>query len=367
MTTDVRMPPLTTVVDRPRATYGQNLVTTVLGLWFVAGLMLDAWAHNNLVGLESFFTPWHAVFYVGFAASGAWVCWLVWGNRERGLGLAAVPVGYELAVVGLPAFAVGALGDLVWHTALGIEQSLRILFSPTHLLIVTSMVLIVTSPLRAAWSDPALPERASLRRLLPAVLTTGLATTLVLLFLQYANALVWSGPDIHWALSNPLDHLVALDEPYPDTLAAAIAVTAVVLLAPLLLLLRRWRLPFGTATIMYAVLAGLAGAITEFQGPEILAAVVLAGVGVDVLLVRLRPGPDRRAAFLAFAALAPALTWTLYLGAAFIRVGRLPAVTEYWTGMPVTAGLIGLLLAVVCRPGRTAVVGLGRPDGGSTR
>jgi hypothetical protein len=350
MTTQVRVPPAA-VADRPRATYADNLVTTVLGLWFVAGLMLDAWAHNNLAGLESFFTPWHAVFYTGFAATGGWVCWLVWRHRDRGLGLAAVPVGYELAAVGLPAFALGGLGDLTWHTTIGIEQSLRILFSPTHLLIVTAMVLIVTSPLRSAWSDPTLPDRPSLRRLFPAVLSTAFAATLVLLFLQYGNALVWSGWGVTRALDNPMDPAALVDGgPMPDDLSASVALTTVVLLAPLLLLLRRWHLPAGSVTVLFAVLAGLSGAITEFGAPEILVAVVLAGVAADALLVRLRPGPGRRRAFLAFAGLVPLLTWALYLAAAAWRAGRLPAIPEYWTGLPVTAGLLGLLLAVVCLP-----------------
>jgi hypothetical protein len=216
------------------------------------------------------------------------------------------------------------------------------------------MVLIVTSPLRAAWSDPTLPDRPSLRRLLPAVLTTAFAATLVLLFLQYGNALVWSGWGVTQALDNPMDLATPLDGPMPDDLAGSVALTTVVLLAPLLLLLRRWRLPAGTATVIFTVLAGLSGAITEFRAPEILVAAVLAGVVSDALLVRLRPGPDRRRAFLGFAALVPLLTWTLYLAAAAWRAGRLPAIPEYWTGLPVTAGLLGLLLAVVCLPGPVA-------------
>ena len=67
---NLRMPDATA---RPRASYRDDLVTIVLGLWFVVGLLLDAWAHNNLRGLESFFTPWHGVFYSGFAATAAWI------------------------------------------------------------------------------------------------------------------------------------------------------------------------------------------------------------------------------------------------------------------------------------------------------
>ncbi|MFL6088303.1 MAG: hypothetical protein ACJ74F_35090, partial [Mycobacterium sp.] len=48
----------------------------------------------------------------------------------------------------------------VWHTAWGIETTINILFSPSHLGLGASMVIIVTSPLRAMWSDPEVPAAA---------------------------------------------------------------------------------------------------------------------------------------------------------------------------------------------------------------
>ena len=141
---------------RPRASYRTDLVTALLGVWLTVGLMVDAWAHNNLRELETFFTPWHGLFYSGFVAIAAWICWQILQSLQAGRrGLAAVPVGYALGLLGLPLFAVAGVGDMIWHTTFGIETSLDILFSPTHLLLVTSMVLIITSPLRSAWSDPA--------------------------------------------------------------------------------------------------------------------------------------------------------------------------------------------------------------------
>lgn len=61
------------------------------------------------------------------------------------------------------------------------------------------MILVVTSPLRAAWSNPGLPAALRLRRLLPAILSLGPRG--VLLFLQYANALVWDPRSVVFALS----------------------------------------------------------------------------------------------------------------------------------------------------------------------
>jgi hypothetical protein len=342
-------------VARPRASYRDDLVTVVLGLWFVVGLLLDAWAHNNLPGLESFLTPWHAVFYSGFTVTAAWICWLVWrGRGADGVTPASVPMGYGLAVLGLPMFALAGAADFAWHTVFGVEQALRILFSPTHLALVSAMVLIVTSPLRSAWAGPGEPERPTLRRLLPAVVGLAFATTLVMLLLQYANALVWTPDDVVAALSDPLDGTVTWSVS-PVELASSIAVTNAVLLAPLLILARRWSAPPGSATVVFTAVAGLAAAITVLHGAAIIVGVVVAGVLVDLLLAGLRPGPTRRSAYLVFAGLTPVVVWYVYVAAASLAGGGLPRITEYWTGIPLAAGLMGLLLGVLSRPSRDAV------------
>ena len=352
---NIRLPDAT--VARPRASYRDDLVTVVLGLWFVVGLLLDAWAHNNLHGLESFLTPWHGVFYSGFTVTAGWMSWMVWRHARgeaNGVTLASVPVGYGLGVLGLPMFALAGVGDFAWHTVFGVEQALRILFSPTHLALVSAMVLIVTSPLRSAWSNPDRPERPTLRRLLPAVLGLAFATTLVMLLLQYANALVWTPDSVVVALSNPLDGTVEWTFS-PVELASSIAVTNAVLLAPLLILARRWSPPPGSATVVFTAVAGLAAAITVLHGAAIIVGVLVAGVLVDLLLVWLRPGPARRSAGLVFAGLTPVVVWYIYMAAASLAGGGLPRVTEYWTGIPLAAGLMGLLLGVLSRPSRDSV------------
>src|SRR5215217_9458733 len=102
---------------RPRASYRADMITVLLSLWVLVGVFLDAWAHNNLPALETFFTPWHAVLYSGFVAVGGWICWIVWrGVRDGRRGIAAVPAGYGLAVPGVPLFALAGMGDYLWHS-----------------------------------------------------------------------------------------------------------------------------------------------------------------------------------------------------------------------------------------------------------
>ncbi|HZG91636.1 MAG TPA: hypothetical protein VEZ42_15595 [Pseudonocardia sp.] len=329
---------------RPQAPVRTDAVTTALGVWFALGLFVDAYAHANIPELETFFTPWHAIFYSGFAATAGWILWTVWGHvRDGRRGRAAVPLGYGMGLVALPVFAVSGGADLVWHEVIGIETTTDIFFSPSHLGLITSMVLILTCPFRAAWARWAPGSRPPLRAVLPAVLTLAFATSLVLLFLTYANALVYGSSGVVGSLST-------VDGDGPDRIAASIVITTVVLLAPLLLVARRWHLPRGTATTVFGICALISATLTGFENLEIAFAVLAAGALVDVLAAALRPTADRRTAFWLFGAFAPVLTWAVYLGAASVAVGSLPTVTEFWTGTPLVAGLVGWMVAALMLP-----------------
>lgn len=335
---------------RQRPSYRDDLVTALLGVWFAVGLFLDAWAHNNIPELESFFTPWHAVFYSGFAATGAWILWLIWRNLQSGRrGMAAVPIGYGLALVGLPVFAIAGAGDYLWHTIFGIEQNLTILFSPTHVALVSSMVVILTSPLRAAWSDPNLPAAPSFGRLLPALLSLSFASSLVLLFTQYANAASFAADTIVGVFS----YQPGQRDGGAGEVASMILFTNLLLVAPLLFLARRWRLPFGVATLLCTALAGLSGAINGFENLSTVVTLVVAGIAIDLLAAWIRPAADRRYAFWGFGAAASFVTWALYFAIASITVGQLPSVNEIWTGAPIVQTFMGLLVAVLMLPNAT--------------
>ena len=51
-----------------RTTWGEDLITVVLGSWLTLGGFVDGYAHRNLDTPETFFTPWHAVLYSGYLA-----------------------------------------------------------------------------------------------------------------------------------------------------------------------------------------------------------------------------------------------------------------------------------------------------------
>jgi hypothetical protein len=327
--------------SRPRRPWRVDAVTMLLSTWLLIGVVVDGWAHNNLEALETFFTPWHALFYSGFLATAGWILAVAARARTSGRhGLAALPAGYDLAVVGVVVFAVGGLGDLGWHTIFGIEQDIQALFSPTHLLLFVGMALILSTPVRAAWTDPAGETTPSYLRFLPVVASATLTTVLVAFCFMYWAAFTW------------MVGVNSLDEYTEYALVngvASVLATNLILLAPLLLLARRWRLPFGTATTIYGGVGVLIGAVDAFHHPAMLVAAVVAGLVVDGLLHVLLPSPARPRRFWAAGALVPLATWGAYF-AAVARIGGIGWSAELWTGTIAWACLLGLALSVLMLP-----------------
>src|SRR5262249_50761660 len=112
----------TRVAIRPPDSAAFDWALSVLSAVFVGGLFLDGWAHAHGHVDQSFFTPWHAVFYAGYGATALALGAALVRNHARGHGWReAVPAGYGLSLLGALVFAVGGVGDLIWHTVFGIE------------------------------------------------------------------------------------------------------------------------------------------------------------------------------------------------------------------------------------------------------
>lgn len=319
-----------------------DLLTALLSAWLIAGVFLDAWAHNTRPALETFFTPWHAVLYSGFLATGGWITWTACRARRRGGSWATVPAGYGLAACGVVVFAVAGLGDMLWHVVFGIERDLAALLSPTHLGLFVGMLLIVTAPLRSAWAEPGEA------RLLPAALSLLLAGTLTAFVLQPFH------PMAHNFVSRRLATLILERTGSSFAVArsmltglAGFMIATLCLFAPVLLLVRRWRPPAGALAGMVAVQSLLMQGTIGFRDPLLAGLGALGALAVEGLWWALHPegGPRRR---LAFAGLAPPLFWGTYMAGIAIRDGGLGWGVEFWSGTLVWSGLtlLGLALAI---------------------
>lgn len=334
-----------TAAARPQLSRRVHLGTVGFGSWLILGLSVDGWAHTN-GRPETFFTPWHGLFYSGFLAT-AW--WMIWqASRHR-----PVPVGYGLGMVAVAIFAMGGVADLIWHQIFGIEVDLEALFSPSHLVLFSGALLIVTSPLRAAWHDPA-SLAPTFGEFLPTLLSATLtAATVSFILLPFSPFLTGAG-------SAGIYHFLAMEsemgradgwmvEAIQKVGLASFLITTLVLMAPLLMLARRWRLPFGTFTVLLGTVAVLMSGIGAFELAPIALAAVIAGLVGDVLTGMLRPSSSRPGAFWPLAGAVPAALWLAYfiLTAVFDELGWS---VELWAGIAAMSAMAGFALALLMVP-----------------
>ena len=348
---EIQMRPAAQTLERPRVGWGDDLVTIVLGLWLIAGVFVDGFAHNNLRGtIESFFTPWHAILYSGFTAAALWTTWLVAREVRRGrTGFNAIPVGYELGLLGVVIFGMGGVGDMIWHQVFGIEVGIAALLSPTHLLLLFGGTLVVTSPLRSAWAAGS--RNPGFLEFLPALLSSLAALSFVSFFHMYAWGLT-AVPDgkgyMDWlelrggeVMFNHASRLAAMGTLFSN----------VILMTAVLLLLRRWRTPVGTFTLLFALnTVGMTVIEGSVGWPSVIASAV-AGLIADAWIAWRNPSPTRVLELRVLATVLPLAIWGLHYLVRHLT-GGIALEREFWTGIMVMTALSGLVLSVLVVPPR---------------
>ncbi|MHB8510488.1 MAG: hypothetical protein ACYDGR_17915, partial [Candidatus Dormibacteria bacterium] len=105
-------------------------LVAALSVWMLSGLYMDGWAHDHFgADLTTFFTPWHGFLYAGFSLLAGYICLNFLIRVRQGCTWRdALPAGYLPSLVGVGLFAVGAVGDLIWHTLFGIEVDIEALY-----------------------------------------------------------------------------------------------------------------------------------------------------------------------------------------------------------------------------------------------
>src|SRR5437588_5957437 len=305
---------------------------TVVALctWLMAGAYLDAWAHRHLARLETFFTPWHGVLYSGIFAILIFLGVRALRNQGRGHRLdQALPAGYGLSLVGCVLFGIGGVIDMFWHLRFGIEVSLQALVSPPHLLLMLALGLIVTGPLRAAWRRPGT------RAPWTAVISATLLLSMFTFFDQFDQPLVnvWAAGQVF--LPDTLHYTEELG-------ILGIMVQTALLTGVVLYLLSRFTLPFGSITLLAGLNGILLGSLAE--NFNLIPVAILGGLLADLVMLWLRPGPQRITALRLAAVIGPVGVSSLYLLAVQLTQGIAWPVT-LWLGSIVVSGAIGLLLS----------------------
>jgi len=288
----------------------REIVTAALGGWILAGAGLDAWWHVSSPDLETFLTPAHAVLYSGFAVTSWWMVreWRV----ARTAGLASVHVP---SVVGLGLFAVGGVGDLIWHSTFGVERQIGAVASPSHIVLMAGAALVLSAPLRTAWNRAIAGWRQMIAPFLSAVSLVALAS----LVFSFLSPFVRAGAggtletQRYWIGEMPYD--------VQRTFVASVLVSNVILFGSLLALVRRWRVPrlftFGLVLVPTVVVM----AVGSFRPPEMIAVAVCGAGLVELLHAWLRPSEDRRRYHL-FGFAGPMAFWVSYVALVPTLVGE---------------------------------------------
>lgn len=310
--------------------------------WFTIGLFLDGWAHTHMPQLETFFTPWHAVLYSGYLSVALFLVVAAFRNHERGYDwMKSIPNGYGLSLLGAGIFAVGGVGDMTWHILFGIERNVEALLSPTHLILATGMLLMLTGPMRAAWRRPP-SASTGWKALLPTLVCLLFVFSVFTFFTQYAH------PFINLAGELPLGDNTGFG-------LISILFQAALLMALLLPIVRRFTLPFGAFTLVFTVNIALMSVLGNHY--QLIPAAFLAGLGADILYGWLKPSSVRVNELRIFAFAAPAFLYLCY----FINLELLPFLNpqrfygiqwsiHLWLGAVFMAGIIGFLLSYLVAP-----------------
>lgn len=239
----------------------------------------------------------------------------------------------------------------MWHSIFGIELDLEALISPSHLVLFAGALMVLTSPLRWAWFDPAsrAPTQAEL---LPAVLAATLVAATLGFFMMPFSPFISNGASsarYRFLAENPTPLNAWLAEEIRIVVLASVLISTVIVMAPTLLLARRWPLPPGSVTLLFGTMAVLMSALLGFRMAPTLLAALAGGVAGDVLARRLRPSPSRPGAFCAFGAAVPAVLWLAYFGVLAVSAD-VGWPVELWGGITVLSALAGFGLALLVVP-----------------
>jgi len=345
----------------------ERLHRIMLGVVFfwACAVYVDA-RHHAYDGfrIESFFIPEHVPLYSGWLAACAVLGIYYLQSARQGLPFSSrLPSSYWLVALGAIAYGLAGGFDLLWHATFGFEQNLAVTWSPSHLALVASHLLVLAGILRFSLAHRLDGDTRSLIAALPLLIPVA--------------AILWHAMWTTW-YSNPLTadyasggalvgQLDAFDHLEYGAWTAAVAGTLgmlwnVAILIPFLIVpLARWRLPVGSITLVVALYSVIMAAVVDtwiylpaFLGGAILGDVVWAWI-------RRNGRTDQPLAYTAVGVVVALAQGIGYFAAvALLPLGILWPV-HLWAGVLVMSAAVGGWLAYVAAGSAAAP-----PAGGSS-
>ena len=360
---------------RPEATLREDAVMIALGVFTLTALFWDGIVHNNLVGIDSFWSWAHIAMYTGLTALGVWIATVLLRHQpdRQVLDISMIPRGYGLAVIALPLAALAGPADFTWHSIYGFENQVDSAYSPPHQGLFIAGALLAAIPAASAWRRNW--RAPSLRDFLPAILSVT-AVAGVMLFVihqlvpfyagvsttsdfqddlkRYADA-YGGGSGTHHVegLARAITHYG--DGPWPfyfysthHTVAGMLLFTTVVMGA-VLLLRRRFTLPVGTLTLMFTAMALWFAMLSEYREAYLIPSLVLTGIAGDWLLQRLvgTREPVETWRLRLFAGLVPPILWALFFICVAVLGGGLGWGYTLWVGVLCSSAGLSFMLSLL--------------------
>ena len=363
---------------RPVASLGEDALTMFLGGFSLFALFMDGWRHNNMIGIDEFWSWAHILMYSGILALAVWITVVLVRHQEslRHLDWTAVPAGYRLAFLALPLAMVAGPADFRWHAAFGFENQIDSTYSPPHQGLFLAGALLAAIPAASAWQRRG--SAPSFGSFLPAALSISSVASMLMFVIHQlvpfysAGAMSEAfqqdiagrldafahGPGaVHTEGLSTAIHLFG-DEAWPyyfyathHTMAGILLFSAI-LLGAVLVMRRRWRPPFGSVTVICAWLAFLFPLLSQLREWPLALSLVGAGVLGDMFMGGLlgAPGPVRLGRVRIFAMLLPMLLWSLYLVCVELFKGGLGWGPTLYVGVLTTTAGFGYALSLLVFP-----------------
>lgn len=287
---------------RPSLRGGTTFDWAVVGLSaaMVAGAYLDAQSRVATLSGSGTLGPWQeGVAHAGwFAVTALFAVTLAWNASHGAPWQRALPPGYELSLGACLLLGLAVILDGYVQAAVGIATGLSALLSPPRVVEISAGVLIAAGPLRAA------ARRGETVLSVPALLSAALILAVLAFVLQFANPLVdpWAAssrrpPGSLWWVSQDLG-------------MAGLVLQPTLIIGVLLVLIRQFELPFGSATLLCLVYGALSISIKLHYA--LLAVPVATGFAADLLIWRLKPGVARVFELRVISAVTPAVFTAVY-------------------------------------------------------
>ncbi len=186
--------------------------------------------------------------------------------------------------------------------------------APFHLMLFCGGAALVAGALRSGWHAPRhYPAIIGFRQFLPPLISLTLLTALGSFMFQWLSAFMDWQPSVNFGRDQVLiGALPSVEGTVEIASVARIVVTNLLLLGPVLLAMRRWRLPFGSVTALFTTVAVGMAALTNFHLAATIAAVTAGGLAADLLIYGLAPSPAKSLAYRIVAGVVPLVMWTAY-------------------------------------------------------